>query len=309
MKFDAAKQLITDYFKLFTKALSEFSRNDPLRMGGATAFFTTFALPPILIILIQVIGLIYSTDKVRRQLFNNLEGIIGSESAQQILVVLTGFRELARNWYITVGGFIFLLFVATTLFKVIKSSLNQLWKVKVIRKRGIWRSLQTRLQSILVILIAGVLFVIGVLAEAAQAFLGHYIFEISPIVATYFNTALSNVLSVVITTLWFAVVFRYLPDARPEWKVALKGAFITSILFTIGKVVLRWLLALSNVNTLYGASGSIVLLLLFVFYSSLILYYGATFTKVWGEFNDNPIKALPHAMHYQISEVRREVKT
>ncbi len=233
MTITTAKQLLIDYFKLFTKALSEFSKNDPLRMGGATAFFTTFALPPILVILIQVLGLIYSTDKIRRQLFDNLEGIIGTESGVQILNVLTGFGELARNWYITVGGFIFLLFVATTLFKIIKSSLNQLWKVKVVRKRGLWRGLQSRLQSIIVILIAGVLFVISILAEAAQAFLGHYIFEVSPLIATYFNTALNHLLSVIIVTLWFSIVFRYLPDARPGWKVALKGAFITSILFNI----------------------------------------------------------------------------
>ncbi|MFN2457888.1 MAG: YihY/virulence factor BrkB family protein [Chitinophagaceae bacterium] len=297
-----------DFIRLFGKAFGELGKNDPLRMAGATAFFTTFALPPILVILIQVLGLIFDPNNIRQQLFRNLSGIIGTDSVQQIINTLSAFRVLAKNWYVTLGGFIFLLFIATTLFKVIKSSLNQLWKIKVVRKRNLWSVLRSRLQSVIVILIAGVLLVIGILAEAAQAFLGKYIVEISPVFATYFNNALNYLLSIIIVTLWFAIVFRFLPDGRPTWKIALTGGFITSLLFNIGKVVLRWLLTLSNINTIYGASGSIVLLLLFVFYSSLILYYGATFTKVLAIHSNMPIRALSHAMHYQLSEVRADAK-
>ena len=104
------------------------------------------------------------------------------------------------------------------------------------------------------------------------------------------------------------MVFRYLPDGRPEWKIAFAGAFLTALLFTIGKVILHWLLTYSNINTLYGTSASIVLLLLFVFYSSLILYYGAAFTKVWAIHKQNPIRPLPHAIHYRLVEAEIEIK-
>ena len=287
-------------------AFSEFLRNDPLRMAGATSFFTTFALPPILLIIIQVLGLIFDPQRISQELFHRLENIIGGESTQQVLATLTAFKELAKNIYATVIGFLFLVFVATTLFKVIKSSLNQLWNIKVVRRQNVWLQLRTRLRSVAVIIIAGVLFVIGLLAEGLQAFLGSYISRLSPQFELYFNSVLNHLLSVVIVTCWFSIVFRYLPDARPAWKVALTGAFVTSLLFTIGKLVLHWLLSYSNVDTLYGASGSIVLLLLFVFYSSLILYYGATFTNVWGKYIHRPIQPLPFAMHYQV-KVAEEV--
>jgi membrane protein len=172
-----------------------------------------------------------------------------------------------------------------------------------VHRRGVWVSLKTRIKSVAVILGAGILFAIGLMGEAAQAYLGQYIFEVSPLLARYFNSVLNHLISVGIVTLWFAIVFRFLPDARPAWKVVLVGALLTSVLFTIGKLVLRFLLTYSNINTVYGASGSIVLLLLFVFYSSLILYYGAAFTKIWGAHHDNPIRPLHYASHYNISEV------
>ncbi len=297
---------ILNFGGLLKKSLLELSQNDPLRMAGATAFFTTFALPPILIIIIQVLGLVFNPQNISRQLFATLSGLVGRESVQQIIDTLMAFRKLAQNWAITIGGFLFLLFVATTLFKIIKSSINQIWKIKVFERRGVWKNLNTRAKSVLVIVVAGVLFVIGLVAEAAQAYLGKYIFELSPLLASYYKSVLNYLMSIVIVTAWFAIVFRYLPDGRPLWKVALTGALVTSILFNIGKLVLRWLLTYSNINTVYGASGSIVLLLLFVFYSSLILYFGATFTKVWAQHHGMPIRPRPYAQHYHLTEADYE---
>jgi membrane protein len=151
-----------------------------------------------------------------------------------------------------------------------------------------------------VILVAGLLFAIGIFVEGVQAFMGSYIFRYSPLLFVYYNTVLNYVLSIVIVTTWFAIVFRYLPDARAPWRVLWKGALLTGVLFTIGKVVLRWLLSYSNITTFYGTSASIVLLLLFVFYASMILYYGAAFTKVLSAFQGNPIQPLHYASHYQL---------
>ncbi|HVK97080.1 MAG TPA: YihY/virulence factor BrkB family protein, partial [Flavisolibacter sp.] len=165
------------------------------------------------------------------------------------------------------------------------------------------KKLSDRLRSILVILGAGILFVFGIVTEGMEALVGNYIRAISPVLAFYFTSAFNYVFSILIVTLWFSILFRYIPDGRPNWKVALTGAFLTSILFNIGKFLLRILLGASNINTLYGASGSIVLLLLFVFYSSFILYFGAAFTKMWSIHNGAHIAALPYASHYQLTEV------
>lgn len=292
---------IKRFWQVARCAFKELVKNDPLRLAGATSFFTTFALPPILLIIIQVLGLLFDPQRIRHELFQRLGSIIGNASMQQVIDTLTAFKELAKNGYVTVGGFVFLIFVATTLFAVIKSSLNQLWNIKVVHQQGLWLRMRSRFRSVLVIVIAGVLFVIGLVAEGIQAFLGGYISRVSPQLEFYFNSALNYLLSIVIVTIWFAIVFRYLPDGRPAWKVTFAGAFVTGFLFTIGKLILHWLLSYSNINTLYGASGSIVLLLLFVFYSSFILYYGAAFTKEWGLHIHRPIQPLPYAMHYHLT--------
>lgn len=291
---------------LFSKSLSELLKNDPLRMAGATSFFTTFALPPILVILIQTLQFILNPRIIRLELFKNLSEIVGPEAVKQLVGVLKSIHALAQNWYITIAGFIFLLFVATTLFKIIKSSINQLWSVKAQRKKDKFKVLRTRVQSLLVILVAGILFVIGIMTEGVRTLIGNYIFQFSPMLSVYFKTFLNHLASIIIAMLWFVMVFRYLPDARPNWKIAFSGAFVTSLLFTFGKIILHWLLTYSNINTLYGTSASIVLLLLFVFYSSLILYYGAAFTKVWGAHKKQPIQPLPYAMHYRLVEAELE---
>ena len=297
-----SKYSIAALGRILKEAFGELIKNDPLRMAGATAFFTTFALPPILVIFIQLFKLILEPRLIKAELFKSLSEIVGNEAVRQIGDVLQAFRRLAQNWYITIAGFIFLIFVATTLFSVIKRSINQLWKIKPDHEKGILKGMRTRFHSALVILIAGILFMIGVLTEGTQAVVGKYIYEISPVLAVYFNGTVNYLFSIMIVTVWFAMVFRYLPDGRPGWRIAFSGAFLTSILFTIGKIILHWLLSYSNINTLYGTSASIVLLLLFVFYSSLILYFGAAFTKIWGIYKDEPIRPLPHATHYRLVE-------
>ena len=290
------------FLLLFRRALKEFNKNDPLRMAGATAFFTTFALPPILVILIQGLGLIFDRQAIRDHIFRSLTGIWGMESTQQVGQVLSSFRMLARNGWVITLGFLFLLFVATTLFLIIKNSFNQIWKIKVMHRRGLGPNLGDRLRSMAVIAVAGLLLVLGLVGETAQAFLGSYIRDYSPLFALYFNNVVNYIISIGIVTLWFAVLFRYLPDGRPTWGIALVGGFVTSMLFNIGKVLLRTLLQQSNVTNLYGASGSIVLIMLFVFYSSLILYYGTAFTKVWGIYRGRPIQPLHYANHYHLQE-------
>jgi len=291
------------YFRLFKSSLKELIKNDPLRMAGATAFFTTFALPPILVIIIQVLKLVLNPIQIRTSLFDALADIVGNEAVEQIRDILRAFRSLATNWYVIIGGFIFLLFVATTLFKIIKGSINQIWKIRILERQRIGSRLIERMQAIMVIVFAGILFVFGLLIEGSQAFLGNYIREMLPGLAFYFNNIVRNAFSVLVVTLWFAIMFRYLPDGRPTWGVALTGAFVTSLLFNSGKVLLRFLLSYSNLNNIYGTSTSIVLLLLFVFYSSLILYFGATFTKIWSIHKKRPIKLLHHAVNYRITEV------
>lgn len=290
-------------FILLRKAFEEFRKNDPLRMAGATAFFTTFALPAVLIILIQVFGLILNPHYMSRQLFMNLGEVVGRNTAVELHKTLFNVRLLFRNWYEATFGFLFLIFVATTLLNVIKDSLNQLWNIRTVKKMGFRFTLLNRAKSFAVILIAGVLFLVALLAEGGfdmvQKTAGGPVVQHGLLAKTFIR----EIILFLMVTVWFSMLFKFLPDARPSWKTVFAGALFTGFLFTIGKLILQWLLSYSSMQTIYGASTSSVLLLLFVFYSSFIFYYGACFTKIWSEFYNKPIPPAKYAEKYQWSRV------
>jgi Predicted membrane protein len=290
---------MTKLFRLLQKAFQELQRNDPLRLAAATAFFTSFALPAILIILIQTLGMVFSRRTVGLHMLEHLSDIIGPGTVQDLRKTLRNVRHLATSWYIATGGFLFLIFVATTLFKVIKDSLNQLWDIRVIDKPGVMFALKLRIRSFIVILLAGFLFTVVMLAEASMAVLKEYLQEVWRRGHWVLDAILNQAISIAVVTTWFAVLFRFLPDGRPQWKVAFTGGFFTALLFTCGKLILGFLLSYSNMQTIYGASTSMVLMLLFVFYSSFIFYYGACFTKVWAQHVNAPIKPGKYAVHYE----------
>lgn len=288
--------------KPLKQAIQVFSANDPLRMAAATAFFTIFALPPILVIITQVLGLIVN-EQIIREVFKNLSMVIGRSSTVQITDTLRAIREMASNELITIIGMLILIFVATNLFKIIKDSINQVWKIKMVTKPRFRGTMNARWHALLIIISTGFLFLIAILLEGMQAYLKEVVEQILPWLAGYLNSIFSYLLSIIIVTAWFVIIFRYLPDGVPTWNVAIAGALFTSILFNIGKFLLRILLLQSNIGSLYGASAAIVLLLLFVFYSSLILYFGPSFTQAWADCNNTPIVPKAGAVRYKWVEI------
>jgi membrane protein len=221
--------------KIFIISFKEFQRNEPLRLAGATAFFTTFALPPILIILVQIIGLVFKVKNLRDRFFLHLADVLGHQSAAQVSVTFFGFTSLARNWFFAIGGFIFLMFVSTTLFKIIKDSINQLWNVRAASKKKFKLQLESRLVSMIIIFLSGILFLGGMLAEGLETFLHQHTGTLHPKTANFLNTLLSNLISVVIVSTWFSILFKVLPDAKTTWKVVFAGGLFTGVLFSIGK--------------------------------------------------------------------------
>lgn len=277
-----------------------------MRMAAATAFFTTFALPPILIILIQLFGLFVNPKTLSSELIDRLANILGNTSAMQIKTTLENFRNLGENWYVTLLGFVFLMFVATTLFGIIKDSLDQIWNIQLRPHPGFFFKLKQRARSMGVILLAGILFFAGLFTEGLQVFLSDYAEEVLPGAGVLIALIINELFFMLIVTIWFTILFRYLTDGRPVGKMALAGGFFTAILFTSGKLILRWLMSYSNIGTIYGASGSIVLILLFVFYSSFIFYYGGCFIKILSEASNQAIRPVKEAFMFELLEV--EVK-
>ena len=294
------------FFVRIKAAFALFQKNDPLRLAGATAFFANFALPPILLILIRLFGFFFDRKIFATRLFERLAGILDDQSTTQIRQTLRNIRGVDHKWYATLISFIFFLFVATTLFNVIKNSMDQIWSIGISEESGFLFRLKLRARSMVIILLAGILFLTGFMTDSIQAFMGEYINNASPTFGRIFFWILNQLLFILIVTTWFSVLFRFLTNGRPTWTAAIRGGILTGVLFTMGKYILRIMLPLSGIGNIYGTSGSIVLIMLFVFYSSFIFYFGACYVKILSDSRETPIRPIKGTYNYEIKEVLKE---
>jgi membrane protein len=287
---------------ILKKAASRLKENSPLHLAGSTAFFATFSLAPIFIIIIQLLGKLIGEGEIKRNIIQKFSESAPKESVNQLQRMLSGLEQLSGSWYVNAALALFLVFSASTLFTVIQSALYRLWQLKKIKDKSFGFKIKNRLFSVLLIVVAGLLLMAGLLGQSLQGMLGDAVEEISGMAYHYFQSIYRHVISFVLAWAWFAVVFRYLTDARPKWKTVVVGALFTAILFVIGKAILQATLTSSTIPTVYGASASLVLLQLFVFYISLLIYYGAAFTAEWAEHYHQSIRLPNYLGYYTVEE-------
>lgn len=287
---------------MVTGAFRVLKRNDPLRLAGATAFFTSFALPPIVIILFQIFSLFLGEKELGGEIREVLVATFGQEGSMQIRATIRGMRRAASDPYVAIGGFLFLIFIATTLFTVIKNSLNDIWNIRIADRPGILFNLSSRARAFIVILLTGLLFLASIFIDSVGVLAGDQIKSVWPTAGKYFKGIWSELAGVIVVITWFVVLFRFLADGRPGWRACIVGGILTGVLYSAGKLGISAMLKNSNIVNIYGASASIVLILLFVFYSSFILYYGAAFIKVYSG-NEEGVKPGRKAFRYEVQQV------
>lgn len=258
-------------------------------LSGATAFFTTFAISPIIIILMNALTLYFERENIRPQLFLKIESVFGRQTSNDIQSIVDNIRTLESNLWLTLISTVFFIFIATTLLNVVRNAIHRIWNVNRTITRKFLAGLRERLISIIMILLMGVLFLIALLMDTYIAMFRDYLHELIPGVHVALIRIVNIVFSIAVVTAWFTLVFKMLPEAQIKWRIALAGGLVTGILFSLGKFVLGKILIYGRVAAIFGASTSIALLLLFIFYSSLILYYGTAFTFEYGNVLKRPI--------------------
>jgi membrane protein len=272
---------IKEFKSLLVKGFKHFQKNQPLMLASATSFFTTFSLPPITILVVNILSFyFFKADRIRENLYQELSVTFGNATADQISSIANNFRGMADNTFYTIAGTVFLIFVATTLFFVVQTAIHQIWRIKYNENRKFKHLLIQRGVSFLMIVAASVLMLLTLLSETILSFIGDKIGTMFPDFNQLLIIILGIILSLVIYTLWFAILYRYLPDARIPFNIAFKGGLFTAVLFWIGKYLLGFLLVTDRMGNLFGASASIMVLMLFIFYSSMMVYFGASFTYV-----------------------------
>ena len=296
---------VAPILRVAVQAFANLKANDPIRMAAATAFFSFFALPPILIILSQLFGGLLSGNdqRVSWQLFRKLANLFGDRSARQIQDISQHLQQ-PKDGIVSTGLSIFILLLAsTTLFAIIKNSLNQLWSVKHTADRRVWHGLLDRVIAIGIIIFSGILILASLAIHRLFVTVNKQVLADALTTYDWLPITGQHGLSVLILTAWFGIVFKYLPDIRIRWSAVWIGALVTSVLVEAGEQVLYRLLIQSPLSSLYGTSSAIILVLLFVFYASLIFYYGASFTRYFAEWIHLEAEPGAHAVAYQITEV------
>ncbi|HVU95314.1 MAG TPA: YihY/virulence factor BrkB family protein [Puia sp.] len=288
------RHTITAAGQVLRTAYRLFRQNDPLRMAAATSFFVSFALPPIFYVLIIVLGLFGNRKIVGHDLFQQLSVGLDSSIAAQVREVVRNIRRLPLSLGMQIGGFVFMLFVATTLFEIVKNSINQLWKIRGKAQQGVGFVLLNRIRAVVVILLAGILFSVVLLGDA-----GGWLLPLQV------NAMYYRVIMFVAVTIWFFVILKYLSYGRPQAKIAWSGAVFTTLLFALGQQLLQRLLNYDSMKIIYGTSTALALLLLFVFYCSFIFYFGACFTWALGQRVGLPIQPSRHGEVVEAGPIQR----
>jgi membrane protein len=263
------------------QTFSEWMEDQAPTLGAALAYYTVFSLAPLLIISISIAGLVFSKEAAQGQIFDQLRGLLGDESGRAMeVMVQNASAEPATGLVATLLGFVTLLFGASGVFAQLQMSLNMIWGVQPKPGRGILGIIQDRILSFGFILVVGFLLLVSLLLTAAIAFVGHRFGDMVPGMEALVQI-LNSIFSLAVIALLFAMIFKFLPDAKIAWRDVWIGAFITAALFTLGKFALGLYLGRSGVGSSYGAAGSLIVLLLWVFFSSQIVFFGAEFTQVY----------------------------
>jgi membrane protein len=266
---------------LLKQTASEWMEDDAPTLGAALAYYTVFSLAPLMTIAIAMAGLFFGKEAAQGQIFDELRVLFGEEGGKAVEeVVQSANAQPAAGVVATIISVIILLFGASGVFGQLQASLNTIWGVKPKPGRGVLGIIRDRLLSFGFTLVVGFLLLVSLLLTAGIALVADWVGGLMPgseAVAQILNV----VFSLVMITLLFATIYKFLPDAKIAWRDVWIGAFLTALLFTIGKFALGIYLGKSGVASSYGAAGSLIVLLLWVYYSSQILFFGAEFTQVY----------------------------
>ncbi|TDB64467.1 YihY/virulence factor BrkB family protein [Arundinibacter roseus] len=284
------------YFELLKNAATDFIDDEGLKLSAALSYYTIFALAPMLLVMITVLSVFFGREGIQSQVFDQIQGLVGAQAATQLQEILQNAENSNKSGVAAAIGIGTLLIGATGVFAEIQSSINYIWSIKAKPEKGWLRYLKTRLISFSLIIALGFLLIVtlgvNTLVDLLSAELEVYFSEVSVVVFYILNVAL---VLTIITTL-FAVIFKVLPDGDLRWKECFVGAGFTAILFAIGKFLISFYIGNSDLGATYGASASIIILLSWVYYSSIILYFGAEFTKVYANSDGEVIVPSGHAV-------------
>ncbi len=301
---DIMTKMTKSIWAITKQSFSDFIDNKVLKLSAALAYYTVFSLPAMLIIIIAVSNIFYGREAIEGTLYEQIAGLVGSEAAIQIQQAIKGAALSKGSYLATILGIVTLLIGATSVFSEIQDSINQIWKLKSKPKgMGILRMLVIRLLSFSLVITLGFLLMVSLLINGAMDALLDRLTQIFPQLTVIMVYVFNIILTFIITSLLFGMIFKVLPDARVQWKHVRAGAFTTAALFMGGKFLIGYYIGHSELSSTYGTAGTVIVMLVWVYYSAMILYFGAVFTHAYAAHTGSRIYPNSYAVWVQEIEV------
>ena len=298
---------LVDIGKLFKSAYKAWNDKDPFRQSAVIAYYAIFSIPGLLVLIIAITGYFFGKDAVNENIIAQISSTMGADTAASVKDMLIKSRQSNSSIIGSIIGIGVLLMGATGVFVELQKSLNDIWHVKLAKKSGILVILKARLFSFgLIIAIAFLLLISLVVSTGLSALSDLIKIYTSDFTVIIFNI-LNFIFSLVVISILFAMMFKILPDAKIEWKHVWMGSLLTGLLFTIGKTALAFYFGKANPGSTYGAAGSVILMLLWVSYSSMIVFFGAEFTAAYARRFSGKIAPSEIAKAVPAQEIKQNV--
>lgn len=291
---------------LLKESFTEFIDDKGLQLSASLSYYTIFALPPLLIIIISLCGFFFGAEAVRGELFGQINGLVGNEAALQIQDAIRNVKLSNSSAFATTIGVIVLLIGASGVFAEIQDSINFIWGLKAKPKRGLVKFLKNRIMSFSMIGSVGFLLLVGLIVNSVMDVLNNRLAAQFPGNTLVLFYTMNLLIVFIIITILFTVIFKTLPDGKIVLRDCVVGASFTAFLFMIGKFAIGAYLGSSAIASVYGAAGSVILILVWVYYTAIILYFGAEFTKVYAHTHGD--KIIPNNYSVQILKQKIEIE-
>lgn len=302
------KQAFKNLFTILKATFNGFLNDMALKFSASLAYYTVFSLAPLLLLVISMAGLFLGKEAIQGQLFAEINGFVGNDAAKQIQDMITRLELSGKSTVSVIIGSITLIIGATTVFSEIQESINIIWQVKAKPQKAWLKMLKDRLLSGSLIISLGFLLLVSLLINGALLAISDRLKMYLPDVTVVLFNLLNVTVSFLVITVLFGVIFKVLPDAKIAWKDVRSGAIFTAILFMLGRLVIGIYVESSANSSTYGAAGSLIAILLWVYYTAAILYFGAEFTKAYVDFKGKRIEPADYAVYVKQTEVERDVK-
>ena len=303
------KTKLSTFIKVLKNTINGFSEFKILKISASLAYITVFSLAPLLLVVLFIFDTFWGKEMIEDLIFDSAKAYVGVDTASQLKQMIQNLTLSNNTTFSAIIGIGSLVFGATSLFAEIQDSINTIWGVRPKKNSGIWQFIKNRLLSFGVIGSLGFIMLVALGFSTVLDSLSNYLTQHFSDTIVYILYGVNILVTMLITSLLFAAIFVILPDAKIKWRQVRLASITTTILFLIGKFGISYYITSSNINTIYGAAGSIVILMLWVYYSSVILYLGATFAKFYAIEFSTAIKPSEYAEIVKKVEVTSDSKS